>query len=188
MAMSDEEAKKLRETFQKMGIKPKMGSPEQLEEWMQSYLTSKGKKPATTTYQPQFPRLSTFFGDDNSKGDTSFDLWKFEVQCLKSSALHPLATVCQAVRKSVKGEAARIVKRLGPEATVDQMMKKLEDVYGEVDAGETLLAEFYAARQAKTEDVTAWGCRLEDLLDRARERHPIPEPDINEMLRSKFWN
>ena len=28
------------------------------------------------------PRLPTFSGDPNSKGDTTYDLWKYEVQCL----------------------------------------------------------------------------------------------------------
>lgn len=40
----------------------------------------------------------------------------------------------------------------------------------------------------KSEEVTAWGCRLEDLLDRAMEHKSVPINDVNEMLRSRFWN
>lgn len=64
----------------------------------------------------------------------------------------------------------------------------MDDVYGVVDTGETLLAEFYGARQGKGEDVTASGCRLEDLLDRAMEHRCVAGKDVNEMLRSRFWN
>lgn len=74
--------------------------------------------------------------------------------------MHLALTIRQAVRKSLRGEAARIAKRLGPEATVNQILQKLDDVYGEVNAGETLLAECYAAHQSKTEDFTAWRCSL----------------------------
>lgn len=100
-----------------------------------------------------------------------------------------IATITHAVRKSLKGNAARTVKRLGPDASLPVIMKKMEDVYGTVvDAGETLLAEFYGARQGKEEDVTAWGCRLEDLLDRAQEHGCVPQENMNSMLRSRFWN
>jgi hypothetical protein len=53
-----------------------------------------------------------------------------------------------------------------------------------------LLAEFYAATQDKKEDVAAWSCRLEDLLDKAEEASPQQSRSAKEresMLRSRFW-
>jgi hypothetical protein len=181
--MTDEEAVQLRKAFEQIGAKSKADTTEVLEEWMRGYLAAKGKlgelkteeekseeveqpkkEPQATSTYHQTPRISPFSGDDNSKSDTSFDLWKFEVECLLKTKMHPEPVICLAVRKSLRGEAARIAKRQGSEATVHRLLESLEAVYGEVDAG-----EFYAARQSKTEDVSAWGCRLEDLLDRAKE-------------------
>ena len=208
--MTDEEAAQLRKAFEQIGATPKADTPEDLEEWMRGYLATRGKlgelkteekaevvehkegqpkkeSQATRNYH-QTPRISPFSGDDNSKSDTSFDLWKFEVECLLKTKMHPEPVICLAVRKSLRGEAARIAKRQGSEATVHRILESLEAVYGEVDAGETLLAEFYAARQSKTEDVSAWGCRLEDLLDRAKEHKKMPDAEADSMLRSRFWN
>lgn len=33
----------------------------------------------------QPPRIATFSGDDDSKGDTTYDLWKYEVECLQKA-------------------------------------------------------------------------------------------------------
>lgn len=194
--MTEEEKEKLSQTFEAMGAKPKMDSPEDLEAWMMGFLASKGKidikqeQPGEKTsghFRPS-PRIASFSGEDGSKTDTTFDLWKYEVECLKASKIHSEAVICESVRRSVKGKAAHILKRLGTSATVDQILKKFEDVFGEVDAGETLLAEFYATRQGKQEDVTAWGCRLEDILEHVQERRKFSTSEANEMLRSKFWN
>lgn len=208
----------LKRCFEELGAKPKTDSAEDLENWMIEYLVAQGKLPKVKQevgkeqkqlkeqtdgggsghsagqvatkpvgYQ-QLPRIATFSGEDSSKGDTTYDLWKFEVECLLEGGIYPEAVVCQAVRKSLKGQAAGTVKRMGTGVTVKQILRKLEDVYGVVDTGETLLAEFYGAKQGKDEDVTSWSCRLESILDRAMERHPVARDVMNEMLRSRFWN
>lgn len=210
--LSEADMAQLKKCFEEMGATPKMDSPEDLEDWMMGYLASQGKvtpkeekgteagekvpKSADVSRQEatvekvsyiQPPRVATFSGDETAKGDTTYDLWKFEVDCLREDAIHSVGTLTQAVRKSLKGEAARIVKRLGTGATLATIMQKMDDVYGVVDTGETLLAEFYSARQNKGEDVKAWGCRVEDLLDRVMQHRRVPEEDVNEMLRSVFW-
>ena len=56
-----------------------------------------------------------------------------------------------------------------------------------VEAGEDTLAEFYSAKQEKGKDVSAWGCRLEELLDRAMNVGVVGKKDTDEMLRKCFW-
>lgn len=51
---------------------------------------------------------------------------------------------------------------LGPNATVDKIMYKLDSIYGTVEEKETLMANFYSAKQQESEDISALGCRLED--------------------------
>ena len=110
------------------------------------------------------------------------------MECLLQGKLHSEAAIAQAVRKSLKGEPAFIAKRQGSQAGTRDILKRLEDIYGIVDAGETLLAEFYIAHQKPDEDVSSWGCRLEGLLDKAQQRVDLKDANVNEMLRSRFWN
>lgn len=101
---------------------------------------------------------------------------------------HSQGAIRQAVRRSLKGDAARVVMRLGEEATVEEILDKMDVLYGAVGAGEDVLAEFYAAKQRKGEEVGAWSCRLEDILDRAKHQGLVVGREANEMLRNRFWN
>lgn len=185
-------------------------SEEELHQWMLQHLQGAGKVPEgeaksdntgenteikaddglpkvhTSRLFQETPKLSSFSGDPSSKGDASFDIWKYEVKCL-SPDVFSTSSILQAVRKSLKGEAARVVMRLGVSATVAQILEKLESVYGIVDAGETILAQFYAAKQGVEENVSTWAFRLEGLLDKAKEVGQIVDRDVDEMLRSRFW-
>ena len=86
------------------------------------------------------------------------------------SGLHSEAAICQAARRSLLGDAAHTIRILGPDATIQRILAKMTNVYGMVDASETLLAEFYAAKRSKDENITSWGCRLESLLNRVGEQ------------------
>ena len=49
------------------------------------------------------------------------------------------------------------------------------------------MAEFYSAKQKVGEDVSSWGCRLEELLDRASHAEAIGQKDTDQMLWKRFW-
>ena len=83
----------------------------------------------------------------------------------------------QAVKRSVKGEAGRILMRLGINTTLGEIVAKFQSVYGVVDTKEGILAQFFSAKQSENEDVTAWPCRLEDILSRAVEKGIVPKKD-----------
>ena len=187
---SPEEANQLVDTFKALDVKPNPDTPEDLQAWMLSYLTTQGKIPNVeqkTKILPGFPRIATFSGDPGAKGDTSFDLWKYEVQCLLKDKLHSREAVAQAVRKPLRGEAGRIGMRMGTDATVEKLIDKLEGVFGVVEFGETILAQFYSSKQKDGEDVTSWSCRIEDLLDKARVQGQVKETDMEEMLRTLYY-
>ncbi|KAL5006783.1 hypothetical protein ScPMuIL_015589 [Solemya velum] len=101
---------------------------------------------------------------------------------------HSQDAILQAIRMSLKGEAGRVLMRLGPKATVDSIVRKMNSVYGEVDQTEMVLAKFYSAKQQPDEDVSSWGCRLEDLLNSAIEKGKVTSSESNDMLRVKFWS
>ena len=99
---------------------------------------------------------------------------------------HPEKDIFNAIRSSLHGKAGSIVVRLGTEASITDILKKMDRVFGEVDTEAELLAALYSTRQGPTESVSDWGCRLETLFDAAKRQTTIPgNPD--EVLRSVFW-
>lgn len=134
-------------------------------------------------YKP-FPRLSVFSGD--KKSDVSYELWKYEVICLMKEA-ESMETVLQSIRRSVKGEAAHVIMRLGVSASVDEILYKFDSVYGNVMEKEDILAEFYSAKQRDDETCSAWSCRLEELLTMAMKVGKVQSHASNDMLRTMFY-
>ncbi len=69
----------------------------------------------------------------------------------------------------------------------ENIIQKLEGLFGDVLSGESLIQKFYAESQKPDETVSSWGCRLEQLLTSAVEKGKILDSAKNDMLRSQFW-
>ena len=136
----------------------------------------------------QWPRVSLFSGEPTGKGEVTYDVWKFEVECLLKGKLYTPEAIALGVRKSVKGGASRVLMHAGAEATVNEILAKFDKVFGTVVSGETLLQQFYSEVQQEGESVATWGCRLEDILRRAQERGKVPTGAFDQMLQTKFWS
>ncbi|VDI59072.1 Hypothetical predicted protein [Mytilus galloprovincialis] len=115
------------------------------------------------------PKITWFSGTEPKAGDTTYELWRHEVQCLLKQNYEQDA-ILNAVRRSLRGEAGLVAMRLELNATVKVIIQKLDSIYGSVDKKEELLAEFYGSRQRPTESVTAWSCRLEGIIGKAVDR------------------
>lgn len=172
---TEEEGKSLLSVFEAMGAKPAGDTPEEMRKWMKEYLQAQEtpvkkedtegdalKDPATATIAAavsavQQVRLPTFSGEDEpAKGEVNFELWKYEVNCLLQEGVHSIDTIRQAIRRSLKGRAAAILQRMGTNPPIQKIVDKLNGIYGSVDAGQTTLAEFYAAKQKTDESVASW--------------------------------
>lgn len=198
--LTQEEIAKLVEAFNKLKVKPKADTPEDLELWLKGFgketevkvepgvvkgstLEEKIKTSVSTVHQP---RISLFYGD-NSKGEATYAQWVYEVKCLLLEKVHKPEVIAQAIRNSLRGEASNLLRRLGYGANISDILEKFDSVYGEVDSKEHLLAKFYSSKQEDQEDVTKWSCRLEDILASAVERKLIDASQCNEMLRNMFY-
>lgn len=178
--------KKLMKTFKDIGLNPKYDTPEELEKWLKEIADKKTDTKSTTIHANQ-PRLSIFYGENATKGEVDYEQWRYEVKSLLLEETYKEDMIMQAIRRSVRGEASRILMRLGTGVDIETILEKFESVYGTVDTKEELLAKFYSAKQGESEDITAWSCRLEDLLSRVVEQRMISHHDSEEMLRTKFW-
>ena len=201
--MEQAEIDALVKAFTELGVKPKADSAASLVGWMVDYVSSQGleqkpvlredTKPARTL-PPQDklvaqrtipPKVAAFSGEEGK--DADYDLWRFEVNCLQTSGTFEEAVILHQVRKSLRGAASRVAMRLGDKASLRDLLSKLDDLYGNIQLPEELLAEFYNAKQREKETVVAWSCRLEDILIQAQQQGKVTASVAEEMLRTKFW-
>lgn len=175
-------------TLEEMDIKPSGDTKEDIEIWMQTYLQEKGKTPTVKAFQ-QPPRINTFQGNDRTiKGDnTRYELWRHEIRCLMNEKVHSEQAIVQALRRSVKGEAGMVVMRLGEKAGLDEILYKMDSIYGQIDEKESIMLEFYQAKQKDDEDVSTWSCRLEDILSRAILTGKVKASEADSMLHDMLF-
>ena len=182
-----EDDRKLLEQFHQLNVTPQIDSVGDLEMFMRKY----GGKDDEPVRQPvvkqktdwqlphqnmptepftrqsfQFPKLSTYFGD-SAKCDVSWETFKFEVESVQKGSTFSQEQILLGIRRAVKGEAGDIVRRLGTDATLEQIITKLDSTYGIMDTKEMVLRKFYSCVQKSDEAVTSFALRLEELFSRA---------------------
>ena len=137
---------------------------------------------------PYVPKLPIFSGSEEpQKGETSYEVWNFEVKCLKNTAYLPEHLLLQAIRNSLRGTARNMLVPLGESATADDILEKLDGFYGNVCTSETLMQSFYSDCQKDNETIVSYGSRIERTLSRAVTLGHLDSIAKDAMLRSKFW-
>lgn len=74
-----------------------------------------------------------------------------------------------------------IAMRLEPTANLHKLLHKLHSID---ECEQSVLAKFHSARQG--EDVSAWSCRLKNILVKAIQKGEADLKRSNEMLREMF--
>lgn len=176
------------------GAKPKftfrnpLSTPSPVPRLQQIINASQGHN---VTYIPQnfnFPKLPIFSGSEiPQKGEVTYEVWSLEVKCLRHIQELPEYSLLQSIRNSLRGCARDVIIPLGENATVDQILDKLEGFYGIVSTGATLMQTFYNDFQKEDETIVSYGTRLEQTLSRAVTRGHIEIAAKDSILRSKFW-
>ena len=126
-------------------------------------------------------------GDPKPKSEATFEEWEYEVECTRNENVCSNTAITQAVRKSLRGQAKRVILPLGTYAKVEDLMERLENVFCNVASGQSILTEFYTASQSETETITAWGLRFEEIFQRSIEKGKARETDRDSTLREQFW-
>lgn len=128
------------------------------------------------------PRLPVFSGDPK---DTNFDLWEYEVMCLRSEGVRE-ADIRLAIRRSLKGQASRTLLTLGVGASVDDVLQKFKAVFGPTETAQNVLSMFYSLKQGVAEDAGSFAARLEDVILQAVQLGRVDRKDVDTMLREAF--
>ena len=160
-------------------IKPeKVETTEELEKFMKDY-----EKDGTD--RRQFPRLSIFYGEEG-KGEVGYQTWKYEIECLQQEKKYPEDQILLTIRRSAKGEAANILRRLGVKATVHEVIQKFNSTFGDIDTPELIMKKFYAVEQKPTESLITYAARVEELFAQAVEVKALQKTQES-ILKSVFY-
>lgn len=182
------------ETLRSLGIKPKIksasdivklvklfgdGKEEKDDDENDDYETTAGKPvtvPKSGRYQ--YPRLSIFYGEDG-KGEVTWDSFKYEVDTYRADNIFTQEQILLGIRRALKGSASDKVRRLGPDATLDIVMERLESDYGTVESRESVMRKFYSIKQKPGESVEHFASRLEELFDKAVNLGSLKRTDVD---------
>lgn len=145
-----------------------------------------GKILPTTTFQP--PKISIFSGDPKLKpGESKFEGWKYEVTCLLKEGAYSREILTPIIRRSLRGEAGEVARYMGPDAPIEDIVDKLEGLFGTVESGAVLLQQLYVSRQEQEETAAAFGLRVELLANKAKERGGLSPAVLDSTMRTVFW-
>ena len=172
------------ETRERESARPREGGSGTNREERGSWFSQHGHDPAVPLYIRETPKLSVFSGTNR---DCSYARWSFEVRCLESEGVFATGTVLAAVRKSLRSPAAETIIHLDSNAGLDQVMRKLQSLYGTTISGDTLLEKFFSEPQEDGESCASFCTRLEECVYAASEKGAVSVDAIPQMLRSRFW-
>lgn len=134
------------------------------------------------------PKIPPFSGDEPPmKGDVTYTEWRFEIRSLDRDPDISPSLLIQAIRRSLRGTARKMLVTLGEGSSVPQILTKLDSLFGDISTHGMVMQEFFNAKQRPDECVVNFGCRLESLLQAAYDNGSLNRASKNDLLRHKFW-
>ena len=96
--------------------------------------------------------------------------------------------ILQAIRKSLRGQAKQVLVSAGSSLSADEIIKRLERIFGNVSSSECIFREFYTASQNQSESAVTWGLRLGEILKNGLDKGYVKPENKSNMLCERFWN
>ena len=144
--------------------------------------------PLITESLTPFPKFSSFSGEDPApKHEVAFEEWKFEINCARRNNTYSDQVITQAILKSLRPPAKKVLLTMDQSATVDIILQTLEGVFGNVSTGISTMQDFYTATQKPEESVANWGLRLEGIMQKAIDKGYAKQEEKNDLLKEQFW-
>ena len=122
------------------------------------------------------------------KGEASFEQWSYELQTLRKTKSE--SALREGIQRSLKGAAADTVCNMGPNASLDTIIKKFRIICGNFKSYNILMGDFYRADQGEDETVTSFATRIEGLLSHVGDKFPnqIPLAKEQELLKDRLFH
>lgn len=131
-----------------------------------------------------FPKFTPFSGEDpKPKGEASYEEWRYVVEYLLRDKAYSKYLIGQAIRKSLRGQTRRMLIPMRINATMEEIMDRLESEYGNCATGMSTLQEFFTAIQKEKETIAEWGLRLEEIMQRAIDKGQVIKKEKNKLSR-----
>ena len=116
-------------------------------------------------------RIPTFSGSTPpGKNEATFAQWIHEVR--DAQARFPEPTIRNWISRSLRGPPADVVRNSGPQATVKDILHKLETMHGAVAPFDVMMKKLFSLSQEKAETVTNYAIRLETTIASIHQGHP----------------
>ena len=139
----------------------------------------------TTSFQVKADQdLGKFSGmEPVPSNELTFDQWKIDVCSYQTNV--PKHILLPAIRKSIIGKAQLVIRNLGPNYSVEDVVTCLAQEYGGVASSDIVFKEFYQLKQERNEKVHVFSIRLRDALANLSSQFPerAPQEDHEIMLR-----
>ena len=133
---------------------------------------------------PLPPKLGVFSGDGH-KNEAPYAQWRSEVQSILRAGIYQEPMIMTNVRRSLRGRAADVLLAMGTDVSVQQVIDKFDVRFGDVCPTDMTLEQFFTARQLPTESMSAWGCRLEEIVSKIKDTASAAA--AQNMLRTRYW-
>ena len=119
--------------------------------------------------------------------ELTFDQWRIDIRSYQTSV--PDHILLPAVRKSIVGKAQSVVRTLGPNYSVEDVIRCLVREYEGVASSDIVFKKIYQLKQERGEKVQIFSIRLRDALTNLTSRFPerVPAKDHDKMLRDRFF-
>ena len=119
------------------------------------------------------PKFSVFNGERLIE-EASFEQWSYELQSLRKT--YSESALREGIQRSLKGAAADTVHNMGPDASLDTIIKKFSIIYGNIKSYDILMGDFYHADQGEDKTVTSFATCIEGFLSYVRDKFPTQIP------------
>ena len=168
-------------SIRRLGFEPRAGSMEDIARLTQVFTESRTlprrmPEPAPHTEPHKYPKLSIFYGEDG-RGEVNWDTFHYEVMAVITSNNFSDDQIMFGIRRAVKGSASDKLRRLGPDVTVREILRKFENDYGTIETTESIMKRFYTCEQKHNESVELFASRLEEVFDKAVELRGLRRTD-----------
>ena len=96
----------------------------------------------------------------------------------------------EGIQRSLRGTAVDTVCNMGPEATLDTIIKKFSIICGNVKSYDILMGDFYCVNQVGMKQVTSFAICIEGHLFYVRDKYPhqMPQAKEQQLLKDRLFD